>query len=300
MNQHFKNCHVLSSGKRFRPSWRWAPALCSGSAESATFPSASAVCRPVTGCTLDTFAPDGPAHTKTHKLYDIWMSQTEDQSWKYKEVHSDLGKNISVSFCFFTHSVRGITPGKLYCYQTVGDFIWNVHMEILDLIAPEGQSTSTDVQNYIWSQTCQHHGFVVLRRWQLRPHDVQLSRQRGRAGRADGGGAAELARSVLIAENMRAGCDPGEAAQLSAALWEVTQEGVVADGHGHGYRQSHRQYYEAKPYLTLTCENHTLWFSKFLFSITFVNFKLFYWPLCNISVCIIIRHNFRDTVYSWP
>lgn len=74
--------------------------------------------------------------------------------------------------------------------------------KICDLIAPEGQSTGTDVQNYVWSQTCKHHGFVVLRGRQLRPHDVQLAGQCRGAGRAGGGGAAELPRPVLITENM--------------------------------------------------------------------------------------------------
>lgn len=45
----------------------------------------------------------------------------------------------------------------------LSDFVLIVHMEILDLIAPEGQSTGTDVQHYVWSQTCQHHGFILLR-----------------------------------------------------------------------------------------------------------------------------------------
>lgn len=44
-------------------------------------------------------------------------------------------------------------------------YISRLHTErkIFDLVAPEGQSTGTDVQNYVWPQTCQHHGFVVFR-----------------------------------------------------------------------------------------------------------------------------------------
>lgn len=110
-------------------------------------------------------------------------------------------------------------------------FVLIVHMEILDLIAPEGQSTGTDVQHYVWSQTCQHHRFILLRGRQLHPHNVQLSRQCRRACRADDWRTAELLRSVLITENMWARCDPSEGAQLSATLWEITQEGVIADGH---------------------------------------------------------------------
>lgn len=101
-----------------------------------------------------------------------------------------------------------------------------------DLIAPEGQSTGTDVQNYVWSQACQHHGFVFFRGGQLSPHNVQLSRQCRGAGRADGRGAAELARSMLVTEHVRASRDPGEAIQLGPTLWEVAQECVVTERHG--------------------------------------------------------------------
>ena len=108
---------------------------------------------------------------------------------------------------------------------------------LCDLIAPEGQSSGGDVQDYIWPEACQDHGFVLLRWRQLSPHDVQLPGQRRGTGRADGRGAVELARPVLITENMRASRDPGEAAQLGPALWEVTQEGVVTERHGHRLRK---------------------------------------------------------------
>ena len=122
---------------------------------------------------------------------------------------------------------------QLQSYTTLCDATARTNRKIFDLIAPEGQSTSTDVHNYIWSQTGQHHGFVLLRGRQLRPHDVQLPRQRRGAGRADGRGAAELNGPVRITENMGASCDPGEATQLDPTLREVAQEGVIADRHGH-------------------------------------------------------------------
>lgn len=104
---------------------------------------------------------------------------------------------------------------------------------ILDLIAPEGKSPRTDVQNYVRSQTCQHHGFILLRGRQLRPHNVQLPGQGRGAGWADGGRAAELTGSMLVTEDMGAGRDPGEAAQLGPTLWVVTQQRVVTERHGH-------------------------------------------------------------------
>lgn len=128
----------------------------------------------------------------------------------------------------------------------LSDFVLIVHMEILDLIAPEGQSTGTDVQHYVWSQTCQHHRFILLGGRQLHPQNVQLSRQCRWACRADDGRTAELLRSVLIAENMWARCDPSEAGQLSPTLWEITQEGVIA--HGHAFVKDSKQSFREKNY----------------------------------------------------
>lgn len=102
-----------------------------------------------------------------------------------------------------------------------------------DLIAPEGQSPGTDVQYYVWSQASQHHRFVVLGGRQLGPHDVQLSRQSWRTGRADGRRTAELTRPMFVTENMWARCDPGKAAQLRPTLGDVAQECVVTERHGH-------------------------------------------------------------------
>lgn len=190
-----KNCGLLSSGRWFPPLCRWAPVLCSGSAGSTPCPSASAVPRHVTDCTLDTYAPDGPVYKDqqagcfTGKKKTTRLTQADISRLADTELH--------------------------YCYM-------HTNRKIFDLIAPEGQSTGTDVKNNVWSQACQHHGFVLLRGRQLRPHNVQLPRQRRRAGRADGGGAAKLTGPMLITENMWASCDPGEAAQLSPALWEVT------------------------------------------------------------------------------
>jgi len=107
--------------------------------------------------------------------------------------------------------------------------------KMFDLIAPEGQSAGADVQNYVRSQTRQHHGFVILGGRQLRPHDVQLPGQRGGAGRAGGRGAAELTGPVPVAEDVRARRDPGEAAQLGPTLWVVAQQRVVAERHGHDW-----------------------------------------------------------------
>lgn len=103
-----------------------------------------------------------------------------------------------------------------------------------DLIVPEGQSPGADVQHRVWPKTRQYHGLVRFRRCQLRPHNVQLSRERGGAGRADGRGPAELTGAVLITECVRACCDPGEAVQLGPTLREVAQECVVAERHGRG------------------------------------------------------------------
>lgn len=192
---------LLSSGRRSPPSWRWAPVLGTGSAGSTPSPSASAAPRPVTDCTPDTYAPDGPVHKKRLT------------SWKKKTTR-------------LTHTERRLIDVQLHYVHIHTD------KKIFDLIAPEGQSTGTDVQNYVWSQTCQHHGFVLLRGRQLRPHDVQLPGQRRGAGRAGGGGAAELTGPVLITENVWASRDPGEAAQLGPTLWEVAQECVVAERHG--------------------------------------------------------------------
>lgn len=103
---------------------------------------------------------------------------------------------------------------------------------LFDLIAPEGQSAGADVQNYFGSEACQHHGFVLLGGRKLGAHNVHLAGQCRGAGRADGGGAAELTGPVLVTENVRAGSDPGEAAQLDPTLWVVTQQGVVTQRHG--------------------------------------------------------------------
>lgn len=186
----FQNCGLLSSGRQFPPSWRWAQVLCTGSVGSTPSPSASAVPRPVTDCTLDTYAPDG----------SVYKRDGQAMCFKGKERTTILTQ----------------TERRLF-------YISRLHTErkIFDLVAPEGQSTGTDVQNYVWSQTCQHHGFVVFRGWQLSPYNVQFPRQRRGAGRANGGWAAELAGPVLITENMWASCDPGKAVQLGPALWEV-------------------------------------------------------------------------------
>lgn len=58
----FMSCGLLFLGKQFPLSWRRAPALCSGSVGSTASPSASAVLRPVTGCTPGTDAPGGPVY----------------------------------------------------------------------------------------------------------------------------------------------------------------------------------------------------------------------------------------------
>lgn len=105
--------------------------------------------------------------------------------------------------------------------------------EILDLVAPEGKSTRTDVQDYVWSQTCQHHGFILLGGRQLCPHNVQLPGQGSGARRADGRRAAKLTGPVLITEHVGAGCDPGEAAKLCPTLWVIAQQCVVTKRHGH-------------------------------------------------------------------
>ena len=194
----YQDCGLLSSERWFPPSWQWAPVLCSGSAGSTPSPSASAVTRPVTDCTLDTCAPGGPVYKETDGL-GVWQ-----------EKRGRLQRHRQREDWHCSHTDR----------------------KIFDLIAPEGQSPATDVQHYVWSQTRQHHGFVLLRGRQLRPHNVQLPRQRRGAGRADGWGAAELAGPVLLAERMRAGRDPGESVQLGPTLWEVTQECVVAERHG--------------------------------------------------------------------
>lgn len=102
-----------------------------------------------------------------------------------------------------------------------------------DLVGPEGKSTRTDVQDYVWSQTCQYHGFILLRGRQLGPHNVHLPGQSRGARRADDRRAAKLARSMLITENMGAGGDPGKATQLSPTLGVVTQQGVITERHGH-------------------------------------------------------------------
>lgn len=114
----------------------------------------------------------------------------------------------------------------------------HTHRKTSDLIAPKGQSTSADVQNYVWSQTCQHHGFVLLRWWQLCPHNVQLPGQCRGTGWADGRGAAELTRPMLITENMWASRNPGETTQLGPTLWEVTKQCVVAERHGCDRRKN--------------------------------------------------------------
>lgn len=111
--------------------------------------------------------------------------------------------------------------------------LWDCrNRKLFDLIAPEGQSTGADVQNYFGSEACQHHGFVLLGGRKLRAHNVHLPGQSRRAGRANGGGAAELTRPMLVTENVRAGSDPGEAAQLGPTLWVITQQGVITEGHG--------------------------------------------------------------------
>lgn len=46
---------------------------------------------------------------------------------------------------------------------------------VLDLVAPEGQSTGADVQNDVWTQARQHHGFVFFRGGQFGPYNVQFS-----------------------------------------------------------------------------------------------------------------------------
>lgn len=60
----FQNCGLLSSGRQFPPSWRWAQVLCTGSVGSTPSPSASAVPRPLTDCTLDTYAPGGSVYKR--------------------------------------------------------------------------------------------------------------------------------------------------------------------------------------------------------------------------------------------